>query len=268
MIHIDLQAPRTLMAANEHYYKQPTEPHYMDRVVEYHDLVYIDEGAWCMTEEDREYTLRKGDVLFLAAGRHHFNRLPCSPETRTFCLHVTATAGDKEGSSTAQALPTHLHVQHSDRMRQYFSELVMTWWSEDAFKEQRISALLTLLLLEIRSEYEKQQAGKADLAERAIRLLNLSPHRRFKAEEMAELLFVSPRTLNNAMVKKTGTTFYAYEKDQKLEHIALQLKMEPGIKLSEIAAAYGFHDEFHLSKAFKQKFGTSPSSYRANAQGE
>jgi AraC-like DNA-binding protein len=44
--------------------------------------------------------------------------------------------------------------------------------------------------------------------------------------------------------------------------VALQLKLEPDWKLSQIATAFGFYDEFHMSKAFKQKFGVSPSDYR------
>ena len=52
------------------------------------------------------------------------------------------------------------------------------------------------------------------------------------------------------------------EKQQKLKMVAMQLKLEPEWKLSQIATAYGFYDEFHMSKAFKQKFGVSPSDYR------
>ena len=44
--------------------------------------------------------------------------------------------------------------------------------------------------------------------------------------------------------------------------VATQLVMEPELRLREIATAFGFHDEFHMSKAFKQKFGISPNEYR------
>ena len=47
---------------------------------------------------------------------------------------------------------------------------------------------------------------------------------------------------------------------------ASQLIMEPDLRLQEIATAYGFHDEFHMSKAFKQKYGVSPQQYRKAAQ--
>jgi len=48
----------------------------------------------------------------------------------------------------------------------------------------------------------------------------------------------------------------------KLKMVAVQLKAEPEVKLSQIATAFGFYDEFHMSKAFKQMFGISPRDYR------
>ena len=44
--------------------------------------------------------------------------------------------------------------------------------------------------------------------------------------------------------------------------IALQLEVEPELRLAEIAAEFGFCDEFHMSRAFKQQFGLSPLQYR------
>ena len=76
------------------------------------------------------------------------------------------------------------------------------------------------------------------------------------------MLYVSTRTLDNAMHKKVGMPFYAYQKSRKLEMVASQLIMEPDLRLQEIATAYGFHDEFHMSKAFKLKYGVSPQQYR------
>jgi len=263
MLYIDLTAPRTLAAANAHYYVQPTEERYLDRVLEYHDLIYLDEGGWSMTEGKDEYPLQKGDVLFLASGRHHYNKYPCLPETRTFCLHVTVAPGDCESAKTSTILPTHFHVLHPEKVRQYFSDLVNAWWSDDVMKEKRIESLLFLLLLELRDEYHFEQESRKNVAERAMQMIDSNPHKRFETNEMADLLFISPKTLNNAMHKKVGMPFYRYEKERKLEMAAMRLSMEPESKLSEIAASYGFHDEFHFSKAFKQKYGISPAEYRS-----
>ena len=266
MINLDLTAPRSLAAANAHHYKEPTEERYIDRTLKYHDLVFMVDGGWSMTELNEEYPLEKNDVLLLASGRHHYTRRPCSAGTRTFCLHVTTAPGDTPDNPYSVSLPTLIHARHPQQLQQYFSDLVVTYWSVEPFKEQKINALLSLLLLELYGECREQQKSEENLAEQAIRIINDTPHHQYKTKEMADLLFVSPKTLNNAMHKKVGMPFYAYEKAQKLKMVAVQLKMEPDLKLSQIARAFGFHDEFHMSKAFKQEYGLSPSDYRNISQ--
>ena len=54
MIYIDLKSNHTLAAANAHYYKIPTEEYYVDRTLQYHDLIYLIEGSWGFTENDVE----------------------------------------------------------------------------------------------------------------------------------------------------------------------------------------------------------------------
>lgn len=262
MINLDLYASRTLAAANVHHYKEPTEERYIDRTLKYHDLIFMIDGGWSMTELNEEYPLAKNDVLLLASGRHHYTRRPCIAGTRTFCLHVTTSPGDTPDNPSSVCLPTLIHARNPQQIEQSFGALVSAYWSEEPYKEQKINALLSLLLLDLYNECREQQESVENLAERAIRIINDTPHHQYKTQEMADLLFVSPKTLNNAMHKKVGMPFYAYEKNQKLKMVAVQLKMEPDLKLSQIARAFGFHDEFHMSKAFKQKFGISPSDYR------
>ena len=64
------------------------------------------------------------------------------------------------------------------------------------------------------------------------------------------------------MIRATGLSFSKYQTNRKLEMVASQLRVEPDIKLSEIAATFAFYDEFHLSRAFKQKYGQSPTQYK------
>ena len=50
MIHFDLAQAHRVAAANSHYYEQPTEPLYLNRVLQYHDLIYLVDGRWAITE--------------------------------------------------------------------------------------------------------------------------------------------------------------------------------------------------------------------------
>ena len=75
-ISFDLSQARRVAAAASHYYEQATEPLYLDRVLTHHDLIYLREGAWAITEGETEYPLERDDVLLLTAGHHHYTRLP------------------------------------------------------------------------------------------------------------------------------------------------------------------------------------------------
>lgn len=262
MIYFDLNTPHSLAAANAHYYKEPTDEHYIDRIIHYHDLIYLIEGNWCFTENDIEYPMQKDDVLLLAAGRHHYNRLPCAPGTRTFCLHISCEAGDQEANPSAACLPTLLNMKNAPSVKLCFDEIVSTYWIDCPYKEQKLSALVNLLLLNINEESEHQKNSKTDVAAKAIEMITTNPHSRYTTKEIADQLFVSTKTLDNAMRARVGVPFYTYLKNQRLDMVAMQLKMEPELKLHEIAISFGFHDEFHMSKSFKQKFGISPQEYR------
>jgi len=257
-IRLDLKAPHSIVNANSHYYRQPTEQMYLNRVLPIHDLVYMVEGEWAIAEDEVEHPLRAGDVLLLAAQRHHYTRLPCKAGTRTICIHVSCAPGD--GGQGAVELPTLLHMQGNSRVKQYFEEMVSAFWQDDPMKEARLSALFTLLMLELAQN--SPQPREESLAQRAMELINATPHRRLSLKEAAEQLYVSSRTLENAMRRQNGMGFSACQLSRRLEMAALQMIVEPDIRLKEIAANFGFCDEFHFSKAFKQKYGLSPQQYR------
>ena len=249
-----------MAAANSHYYEQPTEPLYLNRVLQYHDLIYLVDGRWAITEGDTEYPMEKDDALLLTAGHHHYTRLPCAPRTRTICLHVSCEPGDREDNPHALRLPTRISARSCPQVRQYFEQIVETAWSDRPYREERLSALFSLLALSLA---DAQEAGDPCLAERIIQLIHAQPHRQFRVAEVAGLLYVSPRTVENAMRRAVGTSFSKYQMNRKLEMAAQQISVEPDVRLAEIAATLGFCDEFHLSKAFKQKYGVSPSQYRS-----
>jgi AraC-like DNA-binding protein len=71
---------------------------------------------------------------------------------------------------------------------------------------------------------------------------------------------VSESSLNHRFKEETGISPIARLIEIRLEFAkSLLLK---GEKLVNIADMTGFYDEYHLSKAFKKKFGISPKTFR------
>ena len=159
-------------------------------------------------------------------------------------------------------LSTLLHMAGEQTVMQYFQQIVQVQWSDQPYKQERLDCLLRLLLLELTVMQQKGTKPQLTLADRAISMITENPHRRITTREAAQMLFVSEKTLTNAIHRKTGMDFYAYASSLRLDIIASQLITDTDLRIGEIADAFGFHDEFHLSNAFKKKFGMSPQKYR------
>ena len=82
-------------------------------------------------------------------------------------------------------------------------------------------------------------------------------------EMLSTDLNISDRSIRRACFDH-GTTFSALLKEERLRHISRLLSLPDAHKLSltEIAHRFAFYDLAHFSRAFKQRFGQSPSRYR------
>lgn len=263
-IYLNLNTTHKITLANTHFYEKPTEPMYLNRTLQYHDMIYLCEGRWMITESNIDYELTSDDVLLLSAEHHHYTRLPCAPNTHTICVHVSYEKGDLQPSETAIQLPVHMHIAGNPRIREYFQQIASTFWKKPPHRDARMSTLFNQLILELGdiSEKNSRSRHKPTIADEAIRLICETPHKRFNTAEAAAQLSVCPKTLNAAMIHSTGLSFAKYQTNQKLEMVASQIIAEPDIKFSEIASLFGFYDEFHLSRTFKQKYGISPQQYK------
>lgn len=262
-IHINLNTPHHVVAANSHYYKQPTNERYIDRTLPHHDLIYLVDGSWSMTENELEYPLKKDDVLLLSAGRHHYTRFPCTPGTRTFCIHISCSPEDCEGPADSIQLPTLVHTHSNPKIKQYFSDITSAFWRKGEYKVKQMSAFLDLLLLELLALTQSKNSSNVELAAQAIEIITSAPHNHYTCKDVADMLYVSTKTLDKSMFQKVGMSFHAYQKERKLEMAKSFLETDPDLQLREIANMLGFYDEFHLSKSFKQKYLVSPREYRS-----
>lgn len=263
-IAFNLSTQHKIVSANSHYYEKPTAQLYLDRVLQYHDLIYLSNGQWLITEGNTDYLLDKDDVLLLSAGHHHYTRLPCLPNTRTMCVHVTCEPGDLDEKLGTLLLPTYQHARNTPGVKAYFKEIVSVFWSDQRYKEERLSALFTLLMLQLADMSLGERSEERNLAAEIIRLVNETPHRNYRVCEISERFGVSAKTIAGVMQRNVGMSFSKYQMGRKLEMVAQQIKVEPDIRFCEIASTFGFSDEFHMSRLFKAKYGVSPSQYRAS----
>ena len=255
-----LGSPRRIDEANYNGYALPAQ--HPDRVMKEHDLIYFIEGEWEIGEEGAHYTAHAGDVLILAAGKHHYGVMPCTPGTNTMFLHIEALPGDTWNEEEPQDaallhLASHIGTLHSPTVRRCFERIIS---AHSVHSDEMAGAYLTVLLYELSNLSQRRNAYT--LAEDIRALLLSSSNRLLHNNEIAEALHVSQRTAENAFKKAYGMTIHQYMLHIKTEHACFYLRNHPDMTLSEIAHDLGFYDEFHLSRQFKRSMGLSPTEYR------
>ncbi|MDE6606170.1 MAG: AraC family transcriptional regulator [Lachnospiraceae bacterium] len=269
-----LSAQRKIEEANYNTFVNPLL--HPNRIMQQHDFLYILEGKWEVALENdgkpEIFQLQAGDLLILPAGLHHYGTRLCSPNSRNMYIHTESMPGDhlenqKEKNGTADEfvlLPPLIHCSNNIGISKYFSEIIAGYWGEMLHKEKRLSCLFDLLLCEIaEQELKTPVASKcAAFVYKVVQFLQSNPAMFFSVSDIEQKFGVSEKTLNKRFKMIYNKTFYAWQMDQKLDMVYQYLHSTPDITLKEIAVNFGFYDEFHLSRAFKKKFGVAPKYVR------
>jgi AraC-like DNA-binding protein len=83
-------------------------------------------------------------------------------------------------------------------------------------------------------------------------------------ESVAKALSISPRQLQRIYAQFGDTTFHDDLVGRRLE-AAARLLATPSITVRDVAQRVGFHQSPHFARAFRRRYGVSPSTYRAKA---
>lgn len=85
--------------------------------------------------------------------------------------------------------------------------------------------------------------------------------RRIEVKDIAESAGLSVSHLHSLCKNSLGLSPMEYVKEIRLTECRYRIAATDAT-LSEIARAYGFADQFHFSRSFKNRFGITPSLYR------
>lgn len=107
----------------------------------------------------------------------------------------------------------------------------------------------------------KEEKIESLYVKKAIELIETNYSKKLKVQDIANQIGINRSYLTNLFKKTIGTSPQNYLIDCRLEKSA-QLLRETQNSMVDIALEVGYSDSLAYSKAFKQKYGMSPSEYR------
>lgn len=254
---LDNTQKRTIHTCN---YNQHTHAAHPDRIMGQHDLIYIREGNWQISQDGVDYDLTAGDVILLQGNHHHYGRIPCETTVKTCFIHFSLHESDRVAENadfSGWAFPMVVHCRNNRMVEHYFDRVVYSYWSDDVHANRKASAYLDLLLCELASAQEERPVHYSMVDDIKVQIKR-TPNRFIAIEEFAARYHCSARTVSAKFKASTGCSLHAWQMRLKCQMADELMKTDSSLTLKEIAGIYGFYDEYHFGKCFKKIMGRSP----------
>ena len=130
------------------------------------------------------------------------------------------------------------------------------------FGERRQGMLSSLLYSILFSFFEESRKPDTDEMDTVLKYIEEHFNEKITIKSLAELNFHSKSTLCYKFKQKFGCTVFEKLIDVRLLNAEMLLKMNSKEKIGVIAKQCGFDDVGYFCKAYKKKFGVTPSENR------
>ena len=245
-----------------------------DRTADFHVLIFVTEGVIYVTEDDVDYTVGAGELLFLKSGVRHFGKTEIPRGTKWFFVHFTCDTDEflpefQPDSApipqysclrTMLMLPKYLTGLSGGEIENALSELCSYFHSDDRFKQWYINQKLFALLSRIALRKFKQDTTPK-LSDKICTYLAEHMTEPFSAERLSSTFYLSYKRLAAVFKQEKSMTMQQYHTSLRMNE-ACRLLRSTLMSVGEVSAAVGFTDMLYFSRYFKEKTGYSPTEYR------
>jgi AraC family transcriptional regulator, transcriptional activator of pobA len=252
------------------------EPHRHD----YHELVWIRAGRGEHRLDGQPVPVRPGTVTLIGRGQVHVFAGARAVEGSVVRFGDELLFGTAQRSAPGWLLAGRggrtvpVPDGEADRLESVIaaldSELRRPADGESAELQR---CLIAVVLLWAERWHDAAHAGRRDadggevrLHRRFARLLERDFAHHHDAAHYANVLGVPLAALSRALAQVTGRGTKELVTDRVMLEAARLLRFTD-LTAQEVALRVGFADPFYFSRAFKRRFGESPSAYRERVQG-
>lgn len=253
-----------------------TDKYFMEREGYYNYLLnFTLGGRGTMTYGGREYTLEKGDLLFInCAEKHafssaegnwefvyvHVNGLGIRSLYDRFCSAFGNVRHGYNGRAFCSSL-ARLQALLSDLPQKRQEDSVHIFLDE--MRACDVSEIVYGILMDVARDVAENRSEKPHVLALALDYIQKNFQRSLSLEEIAQKAYLSKYHFERVFSENMGVTVHRYISDLRLNRAMWLLKTTEK-PLADIAAEVGYSDAQALTKLFKKNLGATPAAYRKN----
>jgi AraC family transcriptional regulator len=223
------------------------------------------EGSFDLTRQGRTLACPPGAALVEPAGERHANRMG-SHGAEVIVIQPRPEATDLFRTTT-HLLERPGHTVHGG-IRSGAAAIVRELDAPDALSVLAIEGQLLLMLAALGrcAGRPGREASLPPWLLRVVDRLHAASIVPVRIAELAREAQVEPVTLARAFRRFYRVPLGSYARRLRLERCAALLR-ESGTPLAAVALAGGFADQSHFTRAFRQRYGTTPQAFRLSDTG-
>ena len=235
------------------------------------ELLFLLDGAAVFSQKDQQIDAHPDDVLLLSP----FTPYTISPvegrPLRCLSIHFLLSPSYLERVFDAMFHSrSGLGVTPTDpETIRRLMRMALNRWNKGASNAAALAcAVLQTVLPELADEaFDPREApytytrSQADLIDRAVRLASEGLEGPIRIQNLVRDLGVSESRLNKTFNDVLGIPPSRYFMNMKMRRVE-ELVGQSDRTMEEISSSMGFSSAFHLSRAYKDTLGVSPSQYR------
>ena len=274
-VHIPLPAPICVKDLVSVYHRD-LHQHWSDgERLDFTELFYVESGSYSMMVGDTEYTLKPGQLVYLAPHTLHG-----STRRNTACISLITFTADAPALQILYNRILTLSPKQAEQLREIIDMGVhMLVWHRtfndygfclredtDELTVQELKNKLELFLISLCRSIHQPASYNEALFLKLNQYLKAHIGDKLTLEHIADALSVSVSRLKHVCDAQCDTSPIDYFIALKITE-AKRMLAETDQNVSQIAAALGFGSVHYFSRLFKAKTGLSPSLYAKRIEG-
>ncbi|MBU5595360.1 AraC family transcriptional regulator [Amphibacillus sp. MSJ-3] len=237
-----------------------------------HVFIFVESGEIEVIEQERTYTLRAGDYLFLHKGIEHYGNKNYQPNTCWYYIHFFAPIPEEKTEYNWLPSPsiitedTYLRtitMPKTGRIEQIhyltvkLKQIIELQHDGPLAQSLNCYQLFLELYHQAKENHHKPQYEKIV---RAVMGICQNNETKLTSEEISKHLHLNYSYISTVFKKVTGKTINQYQNELMVER-AITLFNQTDANITEVSERLHFSNPFYFSRVFKQVTGISPSLY-------